>query len=94
MYHPSVRSVLILFVLILTTLGFAQSSVKDFRLGSNATVISEECIRLTPDIPYVSGSAWYKKAIDLSMPFEMVICLILGEKDLEGADGHHLCVPP
>lgn len=65
----------------------AQSSVTDFRLGSAATIIDDECIRLTPDIPYISGSAWYEKAIDLNMPFEMVICLVLGEKDLDGADG-------
>ena len=64
-----------------------QSSVKDFRLGSSATIISDECIRLTPDVPYVSGSAWYKKAIDLTSSFEMQICLVLGEKDEEGADG-------
>lgn len=81
--HP----LLILFIFLFPIQLLAQSSVKDFRLGSSATVIDDECIRLTPDIPYVSGSAWYKNAIDLNMPFEMVICLVLGEKDQEGADG-------
>ena len=65
----------------------AQGSVRDFLLGGTARVIDEECIQLTPDMPYVSGSAWYEDAIDLSKPFEMVICLVLGEKDREGADG-------
>ena len=89
MTYPFTFRLVGLFLLIglLPILGLAQSSVQDFQLGSSATIIDEECIRLTPDIPYVSGSAWYKKAINLNMPFEMVICLVLGEKDLEGADG-------
>ncbi len=65
----------------------AQSSVRDFTLGNAARIISEECIRLTPDVPYISGSAWYNRAIDLNLPFEMHINLVLGEKDGEGADG-------
>ena len=65
----------------------AQSSVRDFNLGGSAQIISEECIRLTPDMTYISGSAWYKRAIDLNLPFEMHINLVLGEKDGEGADG-------
>ncbi len=65
----------------------AQSSVKDFLLGGTARILDEECIELTPDLSYVGGSAWYKNAIDLSQPFEMIVCLVLGEKDTEGADG-------
>lgn len=84
----SLSRLLASFLLLLVPfLAFTQSSVKDFRLGSAATVLDDECIRLTPDIQYISGSAWYKKAIDLNMPFEMVICLVLGEKDFDGADG-------
>ena len=65
----------------------AQSDVKDFRLGAAATILNDECIRLTPDVPYTSGSAWYENPIDLSGPFEMVVCLVLGEKNVDGADG-------
>jgi hypothetical protein len=65
----------------------AQSSVKDFRLGASARILDEECIRLTPDVPYTSGSAWFKNPIDLSQPFELVVCLVLGEKNEQGADG-------
>ena len=76
------------FSLLLSSLsGIAQSSVHDFALGSSARILDEECIRLTPDHPYLTGSAWYKRAIDLNMPFEMVMCLVLGEKDGDGADG-------
>lgn len=65
----------------------AQSSVHHFVLGGSAYILNDECIRLTPDVPYLSGSAWYKKALDLNLAFEMVISIVLGEKDLEGADG-------
>ncbi|PHI20427.1 hypothetical protein CEQ90_08175 [Lewinellaceae bacterium SD302] len=65
----------------------AQSSVQDFRLGGYAQILNDECIRLTPDVQYVSGSAWYENAIDLNSAFELVVCLVLGEKDDEGADG-------
>lgn len=65
----------------------AQSSVKEFRLGGYAQILNDECIRLTPDLQYVSGSAWYENPIDLSSAFELVVCLVLGEKDEEGADG-------
>lgn len=66
---------------------YGQRSVDDFLLGGTAAIINPECIRLTPDQPYVSGSAWFKGAIDLGRPFEMRMSLVLGEKDQEGADG-------
>lgn len=75
--------ILFLFCGLLT----AQSSVKDFKLGAYAQILDEECIRLTPDIPYASGSAWFKNPIDLNQPFELLVCLVLGEKDDQGADG-------
>jgi hypothetical protein len=58
-----------------------------FELGGSATKLNDQCLRLVPDLQYESGSAWYKKAIDLNAPFEMEVCLILGCKDEEGADG-------
>lgn len=77
----------ILIALLSPARGPAQSSVQDFKLGASATILDEECIRLTPDIPYVSGSAWYQNPMDLEYPFELTLCLVLGEKDGEGADG-------
>ncbi len=64
-----------------------QSSVRDFDLGGSAYILNEECIRLTPDQPFASGAAWYKDAINLAGPFQMTICLVLGERDSLGADG-------
>jgi hypothetical protein len=66
---------------------FAQSSVRDFELGGSAVVLDEQCIRLTPDRQFDTGSAWFKTPIDLSRPFEMKLLVVLGEKDLQGADG-------
>lgn len=80
------------FLLCLVLFGFSpvaqtQLNIKDFLLGGGARQLNEQCIRLVSDIQYVSGSAWYKKAIDLNAPFEMEVCLVLGCKDLDGADG-------
>lgn len=66
---------------------FAQSSVNDFLLGSSAQKLNEQCIQLVPDFPYSSGSAWYKRAINLNEPFSMNVCLMLGCKNDAGADG-------
>lgn len=74
------------FLLLFTTLS-GQSSVREFELGAAAYLLDDECIRLTPDRQYTSGSAWHKKPIDLNSPFEMIVCLVLGEKDEPGADG-------
>ncbi len=70
-----------------TSFLLAQFSLEDFKLSGTATKINEQCIRLVPDYQYVSGSAWYEKPIDLSVPFQMEVCLVFGEKDLDGADG-------
>ena len=73
-------------LLALTTLQ-AQNSVQDFTLGGSARILNEDCIRLTPDAQFMSGSAWYEKAINLDMPFEITVCLVLGKNDDLGADG-------
>lgn len=65
----------------------AQASVHHFTLGGSAEVVSEDCIRLTPDEPYQTGSAWFEQALDLSHPFELRFTLLLGDKDAQGADG-------
>lgn len=84
----NLKSLLFLFVFILLdSTTFAQLNITDFELGGSATKLNEQCIRLVPDFQYDSGSAWYKKAIDLNAPFEMEVCLVLGCKDDEGADG-------
>ncbi len=77
----------LLLLPILCTCVLAQSSVEEFKLGGTARILNDECIRLTPDVPFASGSAWYEKAIDLNEPFEITVCLVLGENDEAGADG-------
>lgn len=77
-------SILLSFLPILL---FCQLNLSDFELGGSATKLNEQCIRLVPDLQYDKGSAWYKRAIDLNAPFEMEVCLVLGCKDDEGADG-------
>jgi hypothetical protein len=69
------------------TTASAQTSVHDFDLGGSAQIASEDCIRLTPDAPYRSGSAWFREPVDSSRPFEVHLSLVLGDKDAAGADG-------
>lgn len=75
------------FLLLLGLSLSAQSSVEEFKLGGYATIFNDECIRLTPDRPFTSGSAWYEQPIDLRQPFELTVCLVLGTNDELGADG-------
>lgn len=77
----------IVCLLFYTSTIFAQLELDNFLLGANAKKLNDQCIRLVPDYPYARGSAWYKEAIDLNMPFDMQVCLVLGCKDEEGADG-------
>ena len=65
----------------------AQGSVEEFKLGGSARILNEECIRLTPAVPYASGSAWFQNPLDLDFPFELTVDLVLGENDELGADG-------
>jgi hypothetical protein len=73
--------------MLLPAMASAQSSVEEFKLGGYARVLNEDCIRLTPDQQFASGSAWYERPIDLTQPFELTVCLVLGETDDLGADG-------
>jgi len=70
-----------------TSHAFAQSSVDDFELRGSAVSLSDECIRLTPDRPFVSGSAWLKQPVDLRQSFEIRLSIALGQKNESGADG-------
>ena len=87
MAHFSVSPLLVLLSICLAPALAAQSSVTEFRLGGSAEILSDECIRLTPDVPWVSGSAWFQNPIDLDYPFELSVDLVLGEHDELGADG-------
>ncbi|MGF1507910.1 MAG: L-type lectin-domain containing protein [Myxococcota bacterium] len=84
--HVAVSS-LFCVLLAAPATSLAQTGVHDFRLGGSAFIVSQECIRLTPDRPYVSGSAWFKQPVDLREPFEIRMSLVLGRKDQDGADG-------
>ena len=80
------------FLLLFTLIGLAQisaqpPSVTDFRLDGDARQSGKDCITLTPDYRWASGSIWYKKAISLRSSFEMQLRVMLGCKDQDGADG-------
>ncbi|CAH1000273.1 hypothetical protein LEM8419_01423 [Neolewinella maritima] len=85
--HPAVRFLSLALLLSLAPALAAQNSVQEFRLGGVARILNEECIRLTPATPYVTGSAWFQNPMDLEYPFELTVDLVLGENNDLGADG-------
>lgn len=76
------------FLWFLPALLHAQEpKITDFRLDGDARPDGGNCITLTPDYQWASGSIWYKKAISLNAPFEMKLKVMLGCQDGDGADG-------
>lgn len=64
-----------------------QTPVTAFELDGSAAVLGKDCIRLTPDVQWASGSAWAKDAINLDQPFDLEMSLVFGQRDELGADG-------
>jgi hypothetical protein len=64
-----------------------EKAVESFELHGAATALDAECVRLTPDAPWASGSAWSKTPLDLAEPFDLRMHLAFGETDALGADG-------
>ena len=87
MYLQPRQIVTLVLALVSSVVLVGQNSVQDFRLGGSAAILNEECIRLTPEVPYASGSAWFQNVMDLEYPFELTLDLVLGENDDLGADG-------
>jgi hypothetical protein len=71
----------------LPALALAQSSVNEFDLGGSAVALDDRCIRLTPDAPARTGSAFCQRSFTLEHPFEVAVSLVLGDRDELGADG-------
>ncbi len=61
--------------------------IDDFTLIGDTYRTDDECLRLTDEDYYSSGSIWYKRPIDLNAPFSVELHLMLGCKDQLGADG-------
>lgn len=58
-----------------------------FTTSGDAYVTGNNCFRLTEAVDWAGGSIWYRDAIDLNAPFVMELNLVLGCKDVDGADG-------
>ena len=61
--------------------------VDGFELRGSASALDDDCIALTPDVRWASGSAWSKTPLDLDQPFDIRLGLGFGDKDQLGADG-------
>ena len=73
---------LILLSLVLASL----PSMAQFHYLGNARPMDDECILLTPDLPYSEGIAYSTSTINLQQNFVIDFDIYLGDKD-EGADG-------
>ena len=65
----------------------SESTVERFTLDGSAAVLGADCIRLTPDSTWKSGSAWSKTELNLDEPFDLEMNLVFGSKDELGSDG-------
>ncbi|NRB49608.1 MAG: OmpA family protein [Saprospiraceae bacterium] len=66
----------------------------DFIASGGANFNGSGCYSLTSATQWMSGSIWYKTAIDLRQPFDMELKLFLGCEDQWGADGMVLVFHP
>ncbi len=62
--------------------GFGQ-----FHLNGRAIALNDTCYQLTPEVNSAAGSIWHGQKINLNEPFDVVVRLFLGCKDVDGADG-------
>lgn len=58
-----------------------------FKLNGNASQISSNEVRLTPDLQYQAGAAWTYGKIDFAKSFTVSYSAYFGTKDAAGADG-------
>ena len=82
------RPMYLLLLLLLSMTGpDRRLSVKDFVLQGDTERTSSNCLRLTDNQIYKSGSIWYKESINLNKAFLYEFSLMLGCNDAGGADG-------
>lgn len=66
---------------------YLQVDPNDLQPGGDTRSTGNNCFRLTMAQDWMSGTVWYREAVDLNSPFEMEMKLRLGCQDAEGADG-------
>ncbi len=85
MQHLYLPALLALF--FITALSAQSPKIEDFRLAGDARRTGDNCIDLTYDRDWSSGSLWHREAISLDAAFNMELRVMLGCKDRQGADG-------
>lgn len=69
-------------------------SIDDFNLIGDTYRTEDDCLRLTEEEDYASGSIWYKKPVSLASPFAVEVSIVLGCQDTLGADGMVFVMTP
>jgi len=62
-------------------------TVDDFTMSGDTYRTVDDCFRLTDEEDYASGSIWYKRPVSIGSTFAIELKLMLGCKDVDGADG-------
>jgi outer membrane protein OmpA-like peptidoglycan-associated protein len=79
---------ILLFIPVFYVPAVAQDfKIQDFRLAGEAIRTGSDCILLSPDKVWSSGSIWHKHPISLRAQFEVSIKFMIGCKNEQGADG-------
>ena len=69
------------------TLSAQRPTIDDFTLIGDTYRTSDECLRLTEEKDYESGSIWYKRPVNLTAGFTTELSIMVGCQDTLGADG-------
>lgn len=73
-------------ILIFLYVCMATTVQAQYALIGDAAYMNNDCIRLTPDVAYSEGIAYYKTRLNLQNFFQVDFDIYLGDKD-QGADG-------
>lgn len=65
---------------------FCASASAQFTVVENATLLSADCVQLTPALNAQRGAAWHECTLDVAHPFDLELTVHLGSND-GGADG-------
>jgi hypothetical protein len=76
---------LTLFIALISA--FSNSFGQAYFLNGSATATGNDCYQLTPNLGTQNGTVWYADQIDLNQPFDLAFEMLLGNVDVNGADG-------
>ena len=92
--RPFIYIIVLLGLSFFETMAQTDFKITDFKVSGDAVGTGDNCFQLVGDEQWTSGSIWYRTAIDLAVPLQMELKVMLGCKDAAGADGIVLAFSP